>query len=189
MSFDHALAFTLAWEGGYSNHPRDPGGSTNLGVTQRTLDIFRRRHVDWNLPADVRNLTRPQAARIYRAGYWDPVRAGELPEGVALFVFDVAVNHGPGRAIRWLQKAVGADVDGVVGPKTINLAWQTPERTVIRELGTLRGLGYVATGNMETFGVGWFRRLMGCVQEATRLAGRPDFSGVTTSIDSSAGRP
>lgn len=170
MSFDTALQFVLGFEGGYSNHPRDPGGSTNLGVTQVTLDAHRRAHPDWSLPADVRNLTKAQAARIYRAGYWDPIRGDDLPPAVALLVFDSAVNQGVSRASRLLQEAAGAQVDGKIGPVTVKAARDAAQWTLIREIAVGRALAYVATGNMATFGRGWFRRLFGCVIEAVRIA-------------------
>lgn len=168
MSFDRALQFVLAWEGGYVSHPRDPGGATNLGITHRTLSDYRARNPEWGLPGDVRNLTRPQAARIYRAGYWDPVKGDELPSGIALLVFDAAVNHGPARAIRWLQEAVGVRADGVIGPATLAAVRESTSAVIVREFATLRALGYVATGNMATFGKGWMRRLFAAVQEASR---------------------
>lgn len=170
MSFDTALQFVLGFEGGYSNHPRDPGGSTNLGVTQATLDAHRRVHPDWNLPADVRNLTKAQAARIYRVSYWEPVRGDDLPPAVALLVFDSAVNQGVSRASRLLQEALGVQMDGKVGPVTVKAARDASQMTLIREIAVGRALAYVATGNMATFGRGWFRRLCGCVVEAVRVA-------------------
>lgn len=170
MSFDTALQFVLGFEGGYSNHPRDPGGSTNLGVTQGTLDAHRRTHPSWSLPADVRNLTKAQAARIYRASYWEPVCGDDLPPAVALLVFDAAVNQGVSRASRLLQEAVGAQVDGKIGPQTIKSARDASQLTLIREMAVGRAMAYVATGNMPTFGRGWFRRLFGCVIEAVRVA-------------------
>jgi len=168
MSFDSALQFVLGFEGGFSDHPRDPGGRTNLGVTQRTLDAARRAHPGWNLPADVANLRKPQAASIYREEYWDAVKGDFLPPGVALIVFDAAVNQGPARAKKWLQEAAGATVDGVIGPKTLEAVDEASSLALIREVATLRALAYVQTGNMATFGRGWMRRLMSAVVEATR---------------------
>lgn len=170
MSFDQALAITLGWEGGWSNHPEDPGGATNLGITHGTLAQWRKQRPDWGLPGDVRNLKRAQAAKIYRAGYWDTVKGDDLPPAVALIVFDAAVNHGPGRARKWLQEAAGVKADGVIGPMTLAAVREATPSTLIREFAALRALGYVATGQMETFGKGWMRRLIASVQEATRLA-------------------
>lgn len=168
MSFDSALQFVLGFEGGFSDHPRDPGGRTNLGITQRTLDAARKAHPGWNLPADVAALRKPQAASIYREEYWDAVKGDFLPPGVALIVFDAAVNQGPARAKRWLQEAAGVVVDGVIGPKTLEAVDEASSLALIREIGALRALGYDKTGNMATFGKGWMRRLMAAVIEATR---------------------
>lgn len=170
MSFDTALAFVLGFEGGFSDHPQDPGGATNLGITQATLDGFRRDHPEWGLPADVRGLKRAHAARIYRTGYWNPVHGDELPPGIALLAFDCAVNQGPGRAVRLLQEAVGVTADGKIGPKTLAAISEASPSTLIREYAMRRALAYVATGRMAIFGKGWFRRLFGAVIEAVRMS-------------------
>lgn len=169
MSFDSALEFVLGFEGGFSDHPRDPGGRTNMGITQRTLDAARKAHPGWNLPADVATLRRPQAGSIYREEYWDAVHGDQLPPGVALMVFDAAVNQGPARAKRWLQQAAGVTADGVIGPKTLEAVDESSSLALIREIATLRAMAYFETGNMRTFGKGWMRRLMGAVVEATRV--------------------
>jgi lysozyme family protein len=169
MAFEQALAFTLGWEGGWSDNIEDRGGATNLGVTHETLAYWRQRHPEWDLPADVRNLKRAQAAKIYRAGYWDAIKGDDLPAGVALLAFDAAVNHGPDRARRWLQGAAGAVADGIIGPKTLAAVHEASPLTLIREFATLRALGYVATGQMTTFGKGWMRRLFAAVQEASKI--------------------
>jgi lysozyme family protein len=169
MSFDSALSFVLGFEGGYSNDPRDHGGATNLGITQRTLDQARLAHPGWNLPTDVRSLTRAQAARIYRADYWDAVRGDDLPPGVALLVFDCAVNQGPARARKWLQEAADVTVDGIMGPKTMEAIEEASVCTLIREFALIRAMGYITTGQILTFGKGWFRRLFGAVIEAVKL--------------------
>lgn len=166
MSFDHALTFVMGWEGGYVNHPRDPGGATNLGVTQRTLDEWRRRRPEWSLPGDVRNLKKPDAARIYRAGYWEEVRGDDLPAGIDLLAFDCAVNQGSARARRLLQEAAGVTADGIIGPRTLAAVSKATPQMLIREYAARRGVAYAATGNMPTFGLGWMRRLMAALQAA-----------------------
>lgn len=170
MSFDTALQFVLGFEGGYSNHPQDPGGATNLGITQRTLDAARAKHPAWGLPADVRGLKRAQAARIYRADYWDAVRGDELPAAVALLAFDCAVNQGVSRANRLLQEAVDVTPDGIIGPRTLAAVREASQTTLIREYALARAFAYIATGRMTVFGRGWFRRLFGAVVEAVRLS-------------------
>ena len=169
MSFDAALEFVLGYEGGYSNNPKDPGGETNLGITQRTLTEYVRTHSASGLPTDVRALKRGQAAKIYHDWYWLPISGDDLPPAIALLVFDCAVNQGVARASRILQDALGVKVDGVIGPLTIAAAKQATAAVLMREIALGRALAYVATGNMQVFGKGWFRRLFACVIEAVRV--------------------
>jgi lysozyme family protein len=114
--FIASLPFVLRWEGGFVDHPADPGGRTNKGVTQRTYDQWRVRQ---GLPRrDVRFIEDDEVERIYEAGYWFPPRCDLLARQLDLVQFDTAVNMGPRRAVRMLQAAVGADVDGDFGPET-----------------------------------------------------------------------
>ena len=104
-----SLPFVLRWEGGFVDHPKDPGGRTNKGVTQRVYDAWRRRQ---GLPVrDVKGLEDTELHRIYEAGYWLPPRCDRLARRLDLVHFDTAVNMGPGRAVRFLQKAAGCGVD------------------------------------------------------------------------------
>lgn len=97
------LGVVLVYEGGYSNNPRDPGGATMRGVTQRTYDAFRKRR---GLPIQaVRNISDADLAQIYREEYWNTIAADTLPPGVDLATFDSAVNSGPAQATRWLKAA------------------------------------------------------------------------------------
>lgn len=170
MSFDTALQFVLGYEGGFSDHPDDPGGKTNLGITQRALDEARAKHPDWGMPADVRAIKRAHAAKIYRAEYWDAVHGDDLPPAVAFLAFDCAVNQGPRRAIRLLQEAVDVPADGIIGPRTLAAVREASLPTLIREYALGRALAYIATGRVAIFGKGWFRRLFGAVVEAVRLS-------------------
>lgn len=133
-AFESALAFVLGSEGGYSNHPADRGGATNLGVTQSTLERARREGVT-GLPDDVKDLRREQASEIYYALYWLPSKADKMPEPLCTLHFDAAVNHGVGGAGKLLQKTLNnyaqkagldvcVDVDGAVGPKTLSALCQ-----------------------------------------------------------------
>ena len=117
MSFDESLAFALRWEGGYVNHPHDRGGATNKGVTQRTYDEWRtRKGYDTR---SVRGLDDGEARQIYHEQYWKPTRCAALDAPMDLILFDSAIQHGAGRAIRWLQELVGVPVDGHFGPRTM----------------------------------------------------------------------
>ena len=112
-SFTRALAFVLNVEGGYNKaDPADRGGPTNLGVTQAVYDNYR---ATMRLPTQpVTMITRDEAAAIYRNGYWDPLGCGEMTWPLAVVVFDAAVNHGPGRAQRFLRDVAWADVPETV---------------------------------------------------------------------------
>lgn len=170
--FELCLVEILRHEGGYADHPADPGGATNMGITRKTLARWREVAPWWNLPkSEVRSLTRAEAARIYRAGYWNLCRADSLPPGIDLAVFDYAVTSGPDRAIRALQTVLGVVVDGLVGPLTIGAAAKADARAVInaicdRRLGFLRGLSTFAT-----FGNGWTSRVASI--RAAALAAAP----------------
>ena len=129
---DKALAFTLGNEGGYSNNPVDPGGATNFGIIQRTLDRWNGIHPELGFPANVRTLTQAQAELIYRLDYW---RWDDLTApAVAIKLFDIGVNAGLATAVKLLQKAVNTlvnppplAVDGQLGPMTLAAAnAQTP---------------------------------------------------------------
>ena len=115
-NFDEALKAVLKHEGGFSNHPSDPGGMTNLGVTKAVWDAWVGHEVD---EKTMRALTPEKVAMLYKAKYWDKTKCSDLPDGVDYAVFDAAVNSGPGRAAKWLQACVGVEQDGGIGPKTL----------------------------------------------------------------------
>lgn len=154
--FAVALAEVLKHEGGYVDHPKDPGGATNRGVTLATLSAWLGRQAT---KAEVKALTVEAVTPIYRKNYWDAVRGDELPPGVALMVFDLAVNSGPARAARFLQDAVGAPVDGKVGPATVAKANAADPAQTIEKLRALRERFYRGLGTFPTFGKGWLKRL------------------------------
>ena len=158
-NLDNALRWVLAHEGGYVNHPKDPGGATNFGVTQRTYDNYRKRK--GMSVRSVRAITSDEVAEIYKRQYWDAVKADDLPSGVDYAVFDYAVNSGPAKAIADLQREIGATVDKVVGDQTIGMTKeQDPfdliERLCHRRMRFLKGLRH-----WKTFGRGWTARVMG----------------------------
>jgi len=115
-AFEASLPFVLRWEGGFVDHPNDPGGRTNKGVTQRVYDAWRKRQ---GLPVrDVKRLDDTELHRIYESGYLIPPHCDRLARQLDLVHFDTAVNMGPGRAVRFLQKAAGCGVDGDFGSQT-----------------------------------------------------------------------
>ena len=165
-SLPKALDRLFEDEGGYVDHPSDPGGATNMGITHRTLAAWRGVAVT---KADVRSLTRTEAAAIYRERYWRRVGADALPAGIDYCVFDAAVHSGPSRAVRWLQTELRTAPDGIVGPKTLAAAARTPRAALVsaycrRRLGFMRGLR-----TWPTFGRGWSRRVARVERAALEL--------------------
>ena len=119
--FERCLEEVLRFEGGYADHPSDPGGATNMGITRKTLARWRTVTPWWSLAkTEVQSLGRAEAAKIYRASYWDRINAAKLPAGLDLALFDFAVNSGPARAVKTLQTRLGLVADGQVGPLTLN---------------------------------------------------------------------
>ncbi|WP_134497668.1 glycoside hydrolase family 108 protein [Microvirga pakistanensis] len=166
-SFAKALAFVLRHEGGFSDHPRDPGGATNYGITRETLSRARGQPVSVD---DVRHLDIDEASAIYRRFYWDAVRADELPPGLDLALFDLAVNSGPGRAVRLLQQVLGIEADGLIGPITLEAVRNTDPVEAIRRLTRARLDFLSRLVTWPVFGRGWRRRVLDAEQEALRLA-------------------
>lgn len=173
MSFDTAMKFIDRWEGGFSDHPRDPGGSTNFGITQRVYHRFRR---DRGLEVrPVREIDHDEVRTIYVNGYWIPAKCDSLPAPLALIVFDGSVNQGVRATARLLQVSVRVTVDGQVGPKTlgaIRVLWGANPSALIVELCARRARRYASTRNVKTFGLGWFRRLCDCERAALDLQGQ-----------------
>lgn len=166
-NFAAALKHVLKFEGGYSNHPLDPGGATNLGITQKTLARFRGRAVT---KADVRALTQSEAAAIYRRYYWDAVSCDLMPNGIDVAVFDCAVNQGQARAKKLLQQAAKVATDGVLGPKTLGAVKVAKPDALLVEFMALRMRHYGLLHRLfPTFGLGWSRRLMATVAAAFLL--------------------
>jgi lysozyme family protein len=158
-----ALETILHHEGGYVNHPKDPGGETNLGVTKRVYE-------DFGGTKDMKDLTVEDVEPIYRKNYWDRVKGDELPSGLDLCVFDFGVNAGTGRAAKYLQTMIGTVADGGIGPNTLKALANYVEsegiESAIRNYQEARQKYYESLSTFETFGRGWTRR----VDETTELA-------------------
>jgi len=168
--FPRAFALLRVHEGGYSNHPADPGGATMKGVTQRTYNAYRKRR--GQLVRGVREITDYEVEAIYRGQYWNAVRADDLPEGVAYCVFDAAVNSGPGQAARWLQKVVGVKVDGIIGNETVSAVRAAPAREVINAYCDMRLAFMKRLRHWDTFKNGWTRRVAEVREQSLEWADR-----------------
>ncbi|OYU49050.1 MAG: acetylmuramidase [Rhizobiales bacterium PAR1] len=165
-SFEPALTCVLAQEGGYSDHPADPGGATMMGITQGTLAEWRGNAVT---KADVRALSRTEVAEIYRKRYWDSVHGDQLPAGLDLAVFDFAVNSGVSRAVRSLQRVLGVAADGRVGPETLQAVAICDPGEMVTRLSALRLAFLEALSTFPVFGRGWTRRVREVEAEARKL--------------------
>lgn len=169
-NFNTIMDHVFREEGGWADHPRDPGGATNMGITHITLAEYRGKPVTKN---DVRNLTRAEAREIYRKRYWNVIKGDDLPSGIDLVMMDGSVNSGVGRGPKWVQSALGVVQDGKVGPATISAANRANAAVVINaaceaRMRFLRGLK-----TWPTFGKGWAARVERVRKEALALANAP----------------
>ena len=149
----------LAYEGGFVNHPKDPGGATNQGITQRTYDAYRRRI--GHATQSVRMIDNVERDTIYRVQYWDAIRGDDLPGGVDAAVYDFAVNSGPSLAAKYLQRIAGVKQDGVIGLQTLDAVARLDPVVVIDRLCEARMTFLRGLKTWGTFGKGWSRRVVG----------------------------
>ena len=155
-NFAEALQKLLHHEGGFVNHPSDPGGRTNLGVTQKVWEEWVGHPVE---EKGMRALTPATVAPLYRSKYWDKIKGDELPSGVDYAVFDAAVNSGPGRAAKWLQGCVGVEQDGGIGPKTLAAVAAMDPAELVEDYAKRRLSFLMDLPHWSTFGKGWGRRV------------------------------
>jgi lysozyme family protein len=155
-NFQQALEKVLKHEGGFVNHPADPGGATNKGIT---LATYRRYIKKKGTVDDLKALTTEQAGKVYKAQYWDKVRGDDLPSGLDYAVFDFAVNSGPSKAVKELQKALGVTQDGIIGPITLEAARAANTKFLIDRLCDNRLAFLKRLKTWPTFGKGWDRRV------------------------------
>ena len=166
-NFRDCLELVLKSEGGYIDHPKDPGGRTNLGVTQRVWE-------EWiGHPAtekDMRELTPALVAPMYEMRYWRTSYCEKLPRGLDLLVFSMAVNAGAGRSVKLLQDAIGVVTDGVIGPNTMAKINEANVETLIDKFSEARTAYYKGLKLFPVFGVGWLRRTENERKEAIEMA-------------------
>lgn len=164
--FERSLKKVLVHEGGFVNHPADPGGATNKGIIQRVYDAWRD---SMNLPRrSVQMILDDEVRAIYKREYWDRARCDKLAPGVSYVVFDGAVNSGVGQSVKWLQRSLkdmglyAGLVDGIIGQGTLAAAGLVNDndalvaRMVARREAFLRALK-----TFKVFGKGWLSRTKG----------------------------
>lgn len=168
-NFGRCLRLVLVHEGGYVDHPEDPGGATNRGIT---LATFRGYFGNNRLTKDdLRNITEETIGKIYRERYWMAVKGDDLPLGLDYAVFDFGVNSGPSRAVKFLQKVIGTAPDGAIGPDTMLRINGFGARQAIVSLCASRLTWLQGLKTWKTFGRGWGRRVTEVEGEALRMAG------------------
>jgi len=148
MNFDTSFEKLIGHEGGYVNHPADPGGETKYGITKRTYP-----------GEDIRGMTLARAKEIYRRDFWGPAGCDAVPEPVKFDLFDAAVNSGVRQAIKFLQGAVGAKADGLLGAKTLQAVNSMAPDRVLMRLGATRLIFMTNLATWKDFGKGWARRV------------------------------
>ena len=163
MSFETVVHMVLEHEGGYVNHPSDPGGETKYGISKRAYP-----------DVDIAELTKDDAADLYKRDYWDRIKGDDLPVGVACVVMDYAVNSGISRASKALQSVCGiANGDGIIGPASLNAVWVTVkndgEESVVNAVTKQRQEFIRGLSIYETFGKGWERRITETHEKAVEI--------------------
>ena len=166
-TFDYAMRLLLRHEGGFVNHPKDPGGMTNLGVTKAVWDAHTGKDAT---EADMRALT-PQAVQpIYKARYWDAIHGDNLPHGVDYCLFDCAVNSGPGRAVKLAQYVLHLKVDGALGRNTLEAIREADPIELIEDYSQRRLDFLKSLPTWAVFGAGWGKRVSEVEVEAKTFA-------------------
>lgn len=154
-AFDRAFNLVIGAEGGYVDDPRDRGGKTKFGISQRAYPGL-----------DIAALTIDDARAIYLKDYWHAANCDRLPEPVGIVLFDAAVNQGIRRATQCLQKALGVAADGVLGDRTIAAAHAAKPDDLVAKFLTERALHYASLPSFGDYGRGWMRRIFHLAREA-----------------------
>lgn len=155
MNFEQAFERLIGHEGGYVNHPADPGGETKYGISKRSYP-----------GEDIKGMTLDRARAIYRRDFWGPAGCDVVPEPVRFDLFDMAVNAGPKTAVRYLQRAVGETQDGVIGPRTLQAVQSMPPARLLARFNGHRLEHMASLPTWPAFGRGWARRIAANLQQA-----------------------
>jgi len=158
----------LQHEGNYVHHPLDPGGRTNLGVTQRVWEDYVGHSVDEKA---MRQLTKEMVAPLYRKQYWNVCNCDDLPAGVDYLAFDFSVNAGSFRSIKTIQRALNITADGVIGPVTIKAIQDANAEEFINNFTAAKETFYRSLTNFPTFGKGWLNRVAEGKKTAEEMLG------------------
>lgn len=167
-NFEESLAHVLKSEGGYVDHPKDPGGATNLGCTKKVWEEWVGHEVTKD---DIKALTVADVAPLYKARYWDKCCCDDLPRGVDFAVFDLAINSGPGRASKFLQNCVGTTSDGIIGKGTLAAVALVNPRDLASQICEARIKFLQGLPTWDAFGKGWGRRVAEVEKVAFNMVG------------------
>jgi lysozyme family protein len=165
-NWDNSFAAVLKHEGGFVNHPKDPGGMTNLGVTRSAWESYLNRDVT---EAEMRALTPNVVKPFYKAMYWDKIKGDQLPPGADYAAYDLAVNSGVGRAAKYLQEIAGVTADGVIGPKSLEAIKACDPQELADALCDKRLEFLKRLPTFATFGKGWSRRVAEVKEKAMSM--------------------
>ena len=166
-NFRDCLELVLKHEGGFVDHPKDPGGMTNLGVTKKVWEEWAGHPVS---EKDMRELTPEIVAPMYEMRYWRTSYCEKLPRGLDLLVFSMAVNAGAGRSVKLLQDSVGLVMDGIIGPITMARINESNVETLIDKFSETREDYYKGLKLFSVFGKGWLSRTEKERLEALQMA-------------------
>jgi lysozyme family protein len=170
-NWDKCFQMVLVHEGGYVNDPRDPGGRTNLGVTQRAWEAYLNRS---STEQEMRTLTPNIVKPFYKAMYWDKIKGDQLPSGVDYAAYDLAVNSGVGRSAKYLQEIAGVTADGAIGPKSIEAIKACDPKELAGALCDMRLDFLKRLPTFATFGKGWSRRVAEVKEKALSMTSEGD---------------
>lgn len=163
-NYTKCFAHMIKSEGGYVDHPKDPGGATNYGITIGTLSKKLGRPATKD---EVKNISMKLVREIYRESYWDTVKGNNLPDGFDLVAFDGGVNSGPSRGVRWLQVGLGVKADGVIGPKTLSATENVSDGVAVIKKACASRLSFLKSlRHWGSFKTGWTRRVAAVEAEA-----------------------
>ncbi len=170
-NYDKAFELLIGHEGGFTKDRRDTGNWTGGRVGKGALKGTKYGISAASYPSlDIVNLTLEDAKGIYKEDYWDKCRCDELPSGLDMLVFDIAVNHGTRDGALFLQEGIGAHVDGVIGPRTLKRANTRDVEKSIKAVSTVRACDYASLKAVSIYGKGWYRRLVDTTVQAIDMA-------------------
>lgn len=166
-NWEKAFLTVLVHEGGYVNHPKDPGGCTNMGVTKNAWELYLGKRVTED---DMKALTVEMIKPFYKKMYWDKIKGDQLPSGVDIAAFDFAVNSGVSKSSRVMQEIAGVTQDGVIGPRSLEAILAVPPEEMIDAITMTRLEFLKRLPTWDTFGKGWSKRVEQVEKYANSLA-------------------